>query len=456
MNIPGFRKGKAPYRIIANYVGEAAIIEDAIEVLGNEVYSGALTEAKVQPYASGELEDFTLDPPTFVFTVPMQPTVDMGDYRDVRVEYEEPTVEDHEVDEAMKQLQEENALVEESRSSVEMGNRITVDLHGFFVDNEADEADEADDDDHDHDDTDEPHDHHDHDEEEVALHDHDVKIVVDHERAPLPGFADEMVGAEVGEEREFVLAYPDDVDRYGEHLAGREVRFYVTVNQIEVITLPSLNDEFAARVGAELYPPESTSEEDDAPEPEPMSLLELRMRIRKDMQEEKERYSLGMYVDKVVDEMREGATFAYPEAMIRTQVESMVEQVARRVNVPVEDYLRLSNQAMDDIYDDQKEVASTSIERSLVYRGVIDAEGITITDEQIDEEINKSLERFGDQADMYRSIFDTPAMRDNIANNVLEQAVMDRIAAIGKGEAPEPVEVTEAEAAEEPEEQSTE
>ena len=98
VNIPGFRRGKAPYRVLVSYVGEAPIVEEAVETLGNDVFRKALDESEIEPYTIGELEDFKLDPqPTFVFTVPMQPTVEMNDYLSVRADYEMPDVTDEDV-----------------------------------------------------------------------------------------------------------------------------------------------------------------------------------------------------------------------------------------------------------------------------------------------------------------------------------------------------------------------
>src|SRR5690606_36366724 len=94
VNIPGFRKGKAPYRILVNYVGEAAILEDAVDVLGNDVYKDVLEQSDIQPYGPAALEDFGIDPqPTFKFVVPLQPTVDLGEYNTVRLDYEAAQVE---------------------------------------------------------------------------------------------------------------------------------------------------------------------------------------------------------------------------------------------------------------------------------------------------------------------------------------------------------------------------
>ena len=139
--IPGFRKGKAPYRIIANYIGEGAIIEEAIDSMTNDVYRAALEESGVEPYGPGNVEDVKLDPPTFVFTLPLAPTIDPGDYRSVRFDYTEPEVSDEDVDKAIKELQQEKALVEESTQPVAMGNRVTIDLHSEFVDGEENPVD---------------------------------------------------------------------------------------------------------------------------------------------------------------------------------------------------------------------------------------------------------------------------------------------------------------------------
>ncbi|HSS96038.1 MAG TPA: trigger factor family protein, partial [Terriglobales bacterium] len=139
VNIPGFRKGKVPYKILLNYVGEGALLEDAIEILGNDIYKEALDQSGVDPYGPGQLEDFKADPqPIFTFVVPLQPTVDLGDYRSTRQTFSEPTIEDDQVNKAMRTLQEEQAVVEESHQPVALGNRVNVEMYAAIV-NEANE-----------------------------------------------------------------------------------------------------------------------------------------------------------------------------------------------------------------------------------------------------------------------------------------------------------------------------
>ncbi|MEM6282137.1 MAG: trigger factor [Chloroflexota bacterium] len=437
VNIPGFRKGKAPYRVLANYIGEGAILEEAVEDLGNNVYSKALDEAEILPYTSGELQDFKLDPqPTFIFTVPMQPTVEMNDYTTVRVDYEMPEVEDDDIKDALRRLQEEHALIEESASPAKLGDRITADIHGFYVYDDED----SEDDENTPDDTDDAENSTDESEgddessqseeddefQNAPLHQQEAEIYMDEDREPVPGFADAVVGVTPDERREFQLTYPDE-EKYGD-FAGEEVRFVVQVQKVENVTLPELNDDFAARV---------TEDEREAGEEAP-TLLELRARLRENITKEVEDSYKSEYVESVMDELVDVATFAYPKAMIDNQIDSMIESTAQRFGFSIDDYLRLTQKTMEDIHEDMdyRESAENYIKRSLVMRGILEAENIEVSDGQIAAEIDKVLSQFGEQAETYRSLFDTPEMRDSVTNNLLEQQIIDRIVAIGRGEEP--------------------
>ena len=203
VSIPGFRKGKVPYRILLNYVGEAAILEDAVEILSNEVYKEALDQSSIDPYGPGELEDFKVEPqPVFTFVVPLQPEVDLGAYRDVRLDFEAPVVGDDEVNRSLEMLREQQALIEESRQPLAMGNRVTLDVHAELVPaegerTEAEASDAAEEP--------QPLDPHRSDAEPI-LHEHDAVITLrDDGDELLPGFHQALLGAVVGEEREFEL-----------------------------------------------------------------------------------------------------------------------------------------------------------------------------------------------------------------------------------------------------------
>lgn len=433
VNIPGFRKGKVPYRILIQNGLEGQILNDAIEDLTQDIYRETLDQSDVEPYGPGALEDVQLDPtPTFIYTVPLQPTVDLKDYRDIRVDYEMPEVSDDDVDEAMKRLQQEEALVEESSHPVAVNNRVTVDIHSEFADDVATaEIDEVDADNTESE------------EEEpthaapkqgdLFIHEHDATLVLDPDDEPiLPGFVEAMVGANVGEDVEFELVVPEDHEDYDD-IAGRTVKFQVTINKAEVVTLPELNDELAARI--------TEAEE------EPLTLLQLRMRVRESILSELERRAKETYVQEVITAILDQADVHFPQAMVDDQIEDMIrdfEQRLRNERMDLETYLKVMGKTREELAEDYRETAGGFVARSLVLREIMVQENVEINEEQVDARIDEMTEQFGDQAEQFRSLFSSPQMRANVRNELLNEAVLDRVAAIGRGE-DEPMEESEEE-----------
>ncbi len=456
INIPGFRRGKAPYKILANYVGEAAIIEDAAEIIANQVYPTALDESGLEPYGPAAFEDFTADPPTLIFVLPLEPEIDLGDYRSIRLDYAAPQVEDADVDKVFKELQEEHSVVEESAKPAALGDRLTVDIHAVLVDDDEDdqtatqdadavesaeasepvEADSADEDDEHAADIDNHFD----DDATVLLHRHDsVLVLSDSHPEFVPGFNDALVGATVGETREFVLPFPDDAEKY-EDLAGEEGKFEVTIKKIETMTLPALNDDFAARVTAD--------EKGEDGEAKSLTLLELRIRIRENLTKDAENKARDAYFNQVLTDMVERATIAYPEVMVKEQVNSRLQyldQELRRQGLTLDDYMRIMNKSREALEAEHRDTAIHDLEQGLVMRQVIENEKIVVDDAAVDEEITSLVSQYGEQADSMRSLFATPAMRQNLLSELVHRRAVDRVVAIAKGEALELEEVEEPE-----------
>ena len=287
VRIPGFRKGRAPYRVLANYVGEAAILETAVEDLGMALYPDALGASGLEPYGPGTLEDFEQEPePTFRYTLPLQPVTELGDYRAIRREYVPPEVSDSEVDDALLALREREALVEESPRPVAAGNRAHVTVTAVVLDGDPGEEAEAGD------------------EGEAApgrpfMTEEKLVVSLTPEREPAPGFTEALSGATVDEQREFELQYPEDEERHGT-LSGRRVAFTVQVDKIESVTLPELNDAFAARVSA--------SEAEGDEESQPANLLTLRVQTRQRLNDEADERAGAEYAEEVFRSIIEGAT----------------------------------------------------------------------------------------------------------------------------------------------------
>lgn len=438
VNIPGFRKGKAPYNIIVQRFGEAALLQDAIEDLSQKIYRETLeNQTDIEPYGPGSFEDFKLeDKPTFIYTVPLRPTVELNDYREVRVPYEESLVDDEMVDVAMKRIQEQEALVEESQQPVALGNRVTVNIHSEFADDppeveaasaeageegaDEDEGEDAEVDDR----VPEKGDH--------FIHEHDAALNLDlEEDVILPGFKEALVGANVGDDVVFELDVPEDDDDY-EDIRGRKIEFTVTINKIENVTLPELNDDLAARI---------TEDED-----EPLTLLQLRMRVRENLQNEMDRRTRSDYSQQALDKMVEQADVAFPEAMLQDQMDGMVEEFEGRLRqqgMDLDTYTRVMGQSREELREQYREPAAQTIRRSLVLTEIARAEEVTVNDEVIDTRIDEMLSQFGEQAEAMRAVFDSPQMRANMAQDVLNEMVFDRVIAIARGEAEVKAETTD-------------
>ncbi|MEO1289224.1 MAG: trigger factor, partial [Chloroflexota bacterium] len=415
IRVKGFRKGKAPYNVVVRTVGEGVIIEEAMETLGNDVYREVIQSTELEPYASGSLEDFQLEPqPTYTFTVPLVPEIELGDYREVRLDFEAPVISDEDVDRAMRQYQQQEAVVEDSANPVQSGDRVTIDINSEFADGE-----EPSDDDEDDSDDETPK------KGDPFIHQHDATINLDPENEPvLPGFIEALVGANVEDTVEFELTVPEGDEDYREGVRGRKVSFEVTISDIKNVTLPELNDDLAARI---------TEDEAD----EPLTLLELRVRTREELQEQANRNADSAYSDQVLDKIAEGATLSYPEIMLTERIHDMIDDLDRNLQqqgMNLETYQQVMGITHDDLHEQYEEDAVKSLERSLVLGEVLVQEGINVTADDVADEINKTLAQFGEQADMFRQFFDTEQQRANIANNILYERIMTRLAKIGKGE----------------------
>ena len=431
VRIPGFRKGKAPYRILVQNGLEPQIIGDAFEELYQDVYKEALEQSDLNPYAPGSFETFEIDPPALVYQVPLQPIVNLGDYKSVRVDYSAPETTDEQVDAALKRLQQQHALVEESTHPAALNNRVNLDIYGEFADGLEKDADSvADVPDEDAPKTDAPEDGVKEEDAPPAKGDiftdsKDVQITLSAEDAPvLPGFSEALIGANVSDDVIFELTVPEDDEAYAD-IAGRKVEFRATINKIENVTLPTLNDELAARV---------TEDED-----EPLTLLQLRMRIRENLQVSADQRIKDEYSRQVLDKMVAGATLDFPDVMIEDRIDEKIHDLEHRLSdqkISKQLYLNVMGQTEEQLREQYRPRAVESIKRALVLQEIVRENGIRVADAQVEARIDELSQQFGERANEFRSAFAMPEMRVNLAANLINERVIDFIIAIGKGEEP--------------------
>ncbi len=423
VNIPGFRKGKAPFAVVVSYVGQQAVMDEALEDLGNEIYRESLQASALEPYGMGSLEDVKTDPSLqLVFSVPKAPEVTLGDYRAVRLDYTAPTITDAQVQEALEALRDRHAEETDVERPAEMGDVLTVDIQGQVVHQHADEttetADEATDQDHtDHD--------HAHTETFIDEKDFDLLLTTDAKREFMPGFAEKVLGVTTGETRTVSLVYPAEYE--DKRLAAHTFTVTFTVKSVKGRTLPDLTDDFAKL----------------ATNGEVETIADLTARLRSDLAAKATQEVNEQYADAVFQKVVEGAQVKYPEAMVEDYIDDILNEVSenlRQRGLTLDIMKQVQGKDDEALRADYREMAINRLTRSLVMQTLISAEKVSVTAAELEAHIETLLTTLGSSDDSQRETFRKMLNAENNRRDLGVRLVMDRLkerlVAIGRGEAP--------------------
>ncbi len=395
INIPGFRKGKAPHQVVRRYIGDQALLEEALEPLGQAVYAEALDQTQLDPYAEGELTDLSIDPLVMTFTVPLVPDVDLGNYREVRVPFDQPQITDQDVETVLRDMLAEQAVLEPVERAVAMGDAAMLEILGTLTDEE---------------------------DKLPIIEQEAVRVLIAEESTyPIPGFPQQIVGMSKGESRDFSLDVPNDED-YVEEIRGKTMEFHVICKEVFRRELPELNDEFAQSVG------------------DYESLAALRESIRAQLAKVASRHADDLYANAVFEQLEPLVTVKYPPIMLAEQIDSSIENFDKRLReqgLTIDEYLKLNNLTMEQLREDFREPSRRALVRALILGKLIEVEGIVVTDEEIEDEIQTMTLSFGSQAPLARQLFSSAQAKESISRRLLAEKASLRLLAIARGEAPE-------------------
>ena len=415
--IPGFRPGKAPYDVIVRHYGEAAIVEQAMDLLVDEIYPKVLEEAEIQPAAAGSLEKIEeLDPPKLIFRVPLAPEIDLGDYRSLRLPYKYSAPGKKELDNALKEMQQMYATTETVERPVEHDDYVMVDVKGELVKPK------------------------DEDDREAALSRSGYALVVRKEAKddewPYPGFANELVGMSPDESKTVKHKFPkDDAD---ESLQGETVNFEVTMKTVRAMILPKLDDEFAKTTGQH------------------ETLDELKEALKKDLEaRSKDEYDDEYFIE-LIDKVKAGATIKYPPQVIEHEAEHVVDDLRQRLEqqgLDLETYFKMRQTTQEQFLEEEaKPVAIKRFERSLILDQLAREEKIEVDESSLQNEFGQTLTELQYQGmDLNKvrggkkgqqQVAEAIAMQS--ANRLMTRRTLERIKGIATGEyKPEKVEAEE-------------
>ena len=436
VRIKGFRKGKAPYGLVVRHVGEGAVLEEALEALGDVLYKQALDESEVVPYGPGAFEDFKPEPsPTFVFSVSLQPEVDLKNYLDARIDFEEPVLTDGEIDDAIKQMRMRQVeVLDEEIKIAGPGHRVTIAVDSEFVDGDPpEEVSDAPSDDALTSEIGEDGEHDAADEEptpyvpklgDTFVKDDSTQIILDPNEDPfVHGFVGNLIGAERGSDVEFELTIPDDDAE--ETIIGRRVSFIVTINDIEALSIPELDDEFARRTSRD-----RGDEEQD--------VHGLRESVRAELQRAALDNARTQYSASVLQKIVEGANIEYPDLMLSERIDELIQEFEANLKqrgLNLDEYLRLTNSSQEDLREQYRDSAVHTLKQNLVLHELARVQEIDINDEEVDMRLETVIAGYGPSPEI-RKLFDTPQMRGNIRNELFMNHLNAHLLAIGQGQDP--------------------
>ena len=392
--MPGFRKGKAPRKMIERAYGAGIFYEDAANILIPQAYDEALEETEETIVSRPDIDIVQIEagkPFIFTATVALKPEVTLGEYKGLEVEVSDTAVTDEDVQKEIDTQRDKNSrMVDVTDRAVQQGDMIRLDFDGS-VDGEAFEGGKSD----------------------------DYPLTIG-SGSFIPGFEEQLIGTAIGEEKDVTVTFPEDY--HAKELAGKEAVFKCKVNSIQVKELPELDDEFAQDVS------------------DFNTLDEYREDVLKKLTEQKEAEAKRMKEAAVVDKIVENATMDIPEAMVDEQVRRMIEDFRRRIEsqgIQMEQYMQFTGMDITKLQEQMRPEARKRISNSLVLEAVAKAEQIEISDERIDEEIGKMAEQYKMEADKLKEMmgeYELKQMKEDLAVQAAVDLVRDSAVEVKKAE----------------------
>ena len=401
VQIPGFRPGKAPRSIVERHVGRSTLVQEALEFMIPETLDQVLKDQDIQAFVEPELELLEVEPVSFKAVVPLEPVVDLGDFRMIRLEREPVDITQAGVDEVIEQLRFEAGPWEPVERPVQIGDLLSLDVTGTILG-------------------------------EPAISDQGIDFIPQQDnQLPMPGFSIYLEGTVEGQEKEFTLTVPEDHAQT--QYAGKECSFRVKVLSIKEKRLPDLDDEFAKgiRDGYE-------------------SLEALHSDVRERLTKDAETASLRQLEQNSLEELLKIAIVQASSLIYQRELDQMHQEQERRLRgqrVDMDTYLSFIGNTQEEWLEQLRPQAEQRLNTSLVMRKLAEEEGIDVDTEDIQAEIDSMASSSGDSEESVRAALSADSARDSIRSSLIGRKVMERLVEIVQGQetsAEEPENSTEA------------
>ena len=402
INVPGFRVGKAPRKIIEKMYGAEVFYEEAVNIILPDAYEAAVKEQEldVVGYPEVELESCTKDGVVFKCTVAVYPEVKLGQYKGLEAPKAEVKVAAADVNARLKEMADRNSRLVSVDRAVKKGDTADIDFEGF--------------------------------DNGVAFdggkgENFDLEIG---SGSFVPGFEDQLIGMKAGEEKDIDITFPKD---YTPELAGKPVVFHVKVNEVKVKEVPALDDEFAKDV----------SEFD--------TLKDLKADIKKKLTAERTEAAQRAFEDVLMAKVAEGVEADVPHEMVDLQAEQMTEGFKQQLaaqGIPFDQYLKMTNTTEADFKSQAYGPAEQQVKMDLAISAIVKAENLEASDDEVEAEMKKVADKYGMDLDTVKKYLRPEEVKEQVIREKVIKLVADSAVAVAPAEALAEEE-TEAESAEE-------
>jgi len=387
-NIPGFRKGKAPRAILERYIGKESLLHDALNHLLPEAYERAIKEQEIDAFAQPHIEVTQTDPVVFKATVPVRPTITLGDYHNIKVAPEPVELSEDNVNAVIERLHHQQATWEPIERAVAFDDLVVLDIESNI-------------------------------EGEPFINRKGFQYWVRRDTPfPVPGFAEQLPGMKKNADKEFKLQISADYSQ--SELAGKEPWFKVRVTEIKEEKLPELNDELAKQIN---------------PEFETVDIL--RERVSTELKQQAEEKAKIDFEEKVIQEVVNLAHVEFPPILGEMEIDRLVNEQSRRLQMSghgLKEYLNSINKTEVELREELKPPANKRITHSLVLGKVAEEEKIEVSDVEIDAEIEEMIKNAAENKDELQKYLNTPQSKESIKQILITRKTIQRLVEIAKGE----------------------
>ena len=388
INVPGFRVGKAPRKIIEKMYGAEVFYEEAVNIILPDAYEGAVKEQGLETvgYPQVELESCTKDGVVFKCTVAVYPEVKLGQYKGLEAPKAEVKVAAADVNARLKEMADRNSRLVSVERAVKKGDTADIDFEGF--------------------------------DNGVAFdggkgENFDLEIG---SGSFVPGFEEQLIGMKAGEEKDIDITFPEN---YTPELAGKPVVFHVKVNEVKVKEVPAIDDEFAKDV----------SEFD--------TLKDLKADIKKKMTAERTEAAQRAFEDVLMAKVAEGVEAEIPQEMVELQAERMMEQFKQQLasqGIPFDQYLKMTGTTEADFRQQAEGPAAEQVKMDLAVEAIIKAEGLEATDEDVENELKNVAEKYGMDLETVKKYLRPEDVKEQVIREKAVKVVADSAVAVAPAE----------------------